>query len=307
MFGSGTRLCTGGTTAMIAFVMVVGCSPQGDEQLAASPTEVQGVSLQSELDDRTGAVTLPYDRFVETPEEMDTIAAAAAVAISACAAAEGVEFVPPGLITDPVYVSEQYFGPWTRDQAQRFGFVLPMTQADLAANGITGAVATSTAPRATPNADLTDADWTTIDDCGSAPDVTTLNAALTHVGPWVEPMSTVSDSLLNTGEAKDLIKRLANCYEDAGLQVRAQQPWVPVGANGREISEEQIRLALQVVECKDAIDFTRAMATIEAGLQAPIIEKYVDELVAKRQSIDDAMVLARTLLAQGTQTAESQG
>ncbi len=307
MSSKGTRCLAGCAAVIAASVALTGCGSQSDDQRDVPATEAQGVSLESETDSRTGAVILPYDRFVETPEETAAMTAAAAVAISVCAAAEGVEFVPPALLVDPVYASEQYFGPWTRDQAQRFAFVMPMTEADLAANGITGAVQPPTSPEETPNSDLTESDWAVVDACGSAPDVVTLNDALTEVGPWVEPMSMVHQALLGTSEAEGLIQQLGACLEEAGLQVDARQGWVPAGAQGREISEEQIRLALHVVECKDAIDFTHAMAAVEAGLQAPIIAEYVDELVAERQSTDEAMVLARALLAQAGQSAETRG
>lgn len=291
---------------VMAIAVAVGCVSSGcaaSEVDEPSPVTVQGVSMTAELDESSGAVILPYDRFAVTAEEADIFTTAASFAVSACAAEQGVVFRPTGLMHDAVYDSELYFGPWTEEQAQRFGFVTPMTDADLIANEILAKdAAASVEPPANPNLELTDADWTVMDACGAAPEVAQYLDAVSS-GPWEEPLRATKDSLLDEDDAQELVAQLEACLTGAGLTPLPEEPGYPRGADTRTISEDQIRMALQVVRCKDEIDFTGAMARVEARLQSPIIEKYADELVAKRHSIDELAVQARALIA-ATATTE---
>ncbi|WP_198303481.1 hypothetical protein [Cellulomonas sp. PSBB021] len=242
-------------------------------------------------------MVLPADRFTETFLEMDLLATASSVAVGLCAAENGVTITPPQPLTDPVYVSEQYYGPWTRDQAERFGFVKPMTQADLAANGIV-ADTTGADHQAPPDGDLTAADWEIVDACGAAPRSARFDDALRHVGPWYAELEAVQAQVLDDAEAKGALRDLEECYEQAGLGVSSDgSPGWPRGANGSVIDQQQIQLALASVECKQKTDFTARVAAVEARLQAPIVVKYADELVQKRAEIDEALMAARALLA----------
>ncbi len=282
---------------VMAVATVAGCSQRGAAPPKMVPTEVRGISLAAELNVKTGAVVLPADRFTETFLEMDLLATASSVAVGLCAAEKGVTVTPPRPLTDPVYVSEQYYGPWTQDQAERFGFVKPMTQADLAANGI---VADTPDPddQAPPDGDLTAADWEIVDACGAAPESARFDDALRHVGPWYAELEAVKDQVLDDAEAKGALRDLEACYEQAGLGASSDgSPGWPRGANGSVIDQQQIQLALASVECKEQTDFTARVAAVEARLQAPIVVKYADELVQKRAEIDEALTAARALLA----------
>jgi len=280
---------------VLAVVMAIGAC-ESDDPSPAAPTAVRGISLTAELNAETGAVVLPADRFTETFAEMDTLSTGAAVAISRCAAAEGVTFVPPRLLTDPIYASEQYYGPWTRAQAERFGFVRPMSQADLVANGIV-AGGESTDSGSHPNADLTDEDWTVIDACNEEPEATQLTAALRHVGPWYAELDAVSDAVFDDAEAKDAARDLDACFAEEGLGSAPDgSPGLPRGADASVIDEQQVQLALTTVDCKEQTNFTARVAAVEARLQAPIVVKYADELVRKRAEIDEALLAARAFV-----------
>lgn len=215
-----------------------------------------------------------------------------------------VTFDPPPLSDDPVYASEHYFGPWTADQAARFAFVPPMSLRDMAANEIAGAPepasATEVAPGAGADDELTDDDWAVIDACNADDDVEALLDATIVTGPWTDAVEAVRDGLPDEDGARALIDELARCYAAEGLEPADDAPWLPEGANGREITQAQIELAVSVVRCKDSVDFTRRMADIEAGLQAPIIRRYAHELAEQRGSVDEALDLAATLLSEAS-------
>ncbi|WP_250442651.1 hypothetical protein [Actinotalea sp. C106] len=289
---------TPGYLAILGALLVAGCaSPQVDEP-ALSEDVVAGISVRAELDPQTGAVILPADRLkYDQLEEMD-LAHATAYAVAACAEERGVTFAPPESASDPVYRSETYFGPWTTTQANSFGFVMPMTEADLAANGIINGTSDNTSA-ATPNGDLSEQDWKVIDEC-NATDATVqdLVAALHLQGPWMAELAAVEAAVLEDAQIQEILSELYDCYEESGLSPsNSAQPWLPVGADASQISEGQIRLALEVVDCKTQMDFTQRVADRHAQLQAPIIAEYANELVAQRDRIDEALEMSNDLVA----------
>ncbi len=297
--------------AVVGAALLGGCSsaPSDAPAPAVDLDSVNGLDLNPVLDAATGAVTLPYDRFVESYEEMDVISVASSTLISACAAKSGVRFPAPTLTADTApYVSELYFGPWTTAQASRFGFVRPMSDADLVANGIVaddGTAADEEEP-AQDVGELSEADYAVMGACSSAPEVAQLNTALMHDGPWVTQIEAASGKVLDQPAAKAAIEELGRCYDDAGLEPDSANPWMVAGARGDAITEEQIALALKVVACKDEVDFTARMARVEAQLQAPVIAEYTDELVAQRRALDEAVAKGREILAGAPQAGTSR-
>lgn len=262
------------------------------------PAEFRGINLKAELDPATGAVTLPYDRLSLTREEESILSVASSTVLSQCGLEHGVRFTPPTPRYDPVYASEQYFGPWTKDQARQFGFVAPQTEADLYFNGIEGVEAPVGPHSPVPNQNLTDADWKTLSEkCEGLAESSAYSQAEIQVGPWIEALDRVNDELDHDKRARGLIDELSDCYARSGLEPGGKIWWLPQGGRNRSVTEDQISLALAVVDCKDSIDFTNRMAQIQAQLQAPIIIKYADDLIARRQFIDKTVASARELIA----------
>lgn len=286
-----------------------GCSANDTGQASATPapTEVHGISLLPELDPVTGAVVLPADRFMYTPIEHELLAVAEAHTLSACAAERGVTFVPPEARSNPVHLSEHYFGPWTADQASRFAFLPPMSDADLVANGYVDAgiemQGDSPVGVDTPNAALTDSDWTVIDDCAKDDSGAQFEEALSAQGPWTQALFDVESKVVKDRDAHEATRDLHACYDEAGLDVAKDAVWVPEGAQQDVIDEAQIVLAHEVVDCKERVDFTARMAQVHARLQAPVIAEYAEELQAQRARIDEALVAARTLVGAGAVAA----
>lgn len=280
-----------------AILLIGGCSEQQPKPTFTGDS-VAGVSLRAELDRDAGAVILPADRLSLDALEQMTLAEGVSYVIAACAAKKGVVFVPPEPTDAPVYLSESYFGPWTPSQASTFGFVMPMTEPDLVANGIIAASDSIPSRGPSPNESLTDADWEVMNECSASdPDVAVLTDALRLEGPWVNRIAEADRSLPGDARTKEVLSELYACYEEHGMRPSTgAQPWLPAGANASQITEDQIALALRVVECKDQVDFTQRVADIHAQLQAPVIAEYAEEMVAQRTGIDEALSLARGLM-----------
>lgn len=266
---------------------------------APSVVAIDGIDVNAELDLDLGAVVTPFDRFTLSPLEADLVSVAGTVEVAACAQGKGVHFVAPRPIDDSVYESEHYFGPWTVAQAERFGFVRPMSQADLMANGVQGASGSGTTGElsATENAALTDADWDVVDECGKSAEVEPYRDALSQVGPWTEQIAAISATMQSDSAMIALLSELDKCYREAGLTPEKDEPWLVAGADDHVIDEQQVTLALAVVDCKESIDFTRRAAAVEAAYQAPVIARYSDELLAQRAQLDEMISAARELIA----------
>lgn len=292
---------------VMAVAVTAGCTG-ADEVPQAVPSvlppsaslTVDGMDLEPQLDEATGAVILPLDRFEPTREEVDLLATASSVGMALCARDRGVIFLAPELAFDAIYLSEPYFGPWTVAQAERFAFVPPMTDADLAANGVLGATAAvdpaaGMAPN--PNLELTDEDWATIDECGASDASAKFRDATQLNGPWTEQIDAARGALLASDEAVGLLDALGACFRSHGMEPSSDAPWTVVGAVENEISEQQVQLALNVVACKSETEFTESMARLEARATVPAIAEFTEELADQREQIDAAVEEARALIA----------
>jgi hypothetical protein len=179
---------------------------------------------------------------------------------------------------------------------------MPQTQADMAANGITIEGKVPSAPpssnaRAAVNASLTDADWKVVDGCQNADGVAEFVQAQKLYGPWTQPLQAANKSLVDQSAFKEALADLDACLKRSGLTPDPQMPWSVQGADSATLSEAQIKLAVQVVTCKQETTFTQRVADAAATLQAPIIEKYQGELVETRARIDQAVKDAKRVIA----------
>jgi len=290
-------------------VLLSGCSDSSslaagaDSADKAEAAPARGVSLDAELDPVSGAVILPYDRFVVTKNEDSLLVTAASVLASKCAKDQGVAFDPGRLIQNPVYDSEQFYGPWTVAQAERFGFAPPMSEADLVANGLAELPAGQSAWES-PNVNLTDAQLAVVEDCQGREDAQRLWAAVTSTGPWWSAIKDLSFSPSPTVAEDPRVQAawsdLSACLVRQGLEPEADPDYIglPKGADGNVINAEQISMALTTVQCKDEVNFTKRVADVTAELQAPIIGQYLDELVAHRAAVDSALAEARSIVAE---------
>lgn len=275
-----------------------GCASSRDA--ASAPSNVRGLSMAAVLDPKSGAVNLPGDQFLLNEVDMDLVASAMTGLISTCAADKGVKFVRLKPLGDPTYLSESYFGPWTLEQAREFGFVPPMPKADLIANGIIPGddAETGSGGNGGSTAERTEEEYAVVDECAASVDDDVYTAALTERGPWVQLIKHSPDKVRDTTAFRDAVRDLDTCYEQHGLTPSGQEPWTPLGAKGDHISLEQIEMAVQVVECKNEVDFTARVANAQAALQAPVIEKYADEMFAHRTQMATAIKEARKLHAE---------
>jgi hypothetical protein len=273
-------------------MLIAGCGGAGGGGSAVTAT--------AELDPATGAVILPSDRFVTTMVDDNLLTVARTAAAAVCAREQGVQFMVPGYVEQPIYLSESFFGPWTMDQAQKFGFAQPAPDADLRANGQVSAEygepsALNNAQVAEQNAGLSDSDLQVVEECNGSPDAQRLTLSAT--GAWQDEMG-VWDITKLPG-ADEVFDDLYSCYRENGMEPEGADgvPGFPLGADPSVINEEQITLAVQSVECKEKLGTTQKLADLWATAEAPAVEKYAKELTARADEIDTVRREAKAYIA----------
>ncbi|GII99876.1 hypothetical protein CLV28_2957 [Sediminihabitans luteus] len=270
---------------------------------ATSGSAASGIVPTAELDTARGAVVLPYDRFVPDKVEQTELGQAVAVENALCLREAGLDMiVPPPFEDVDVYAQESFFGPWTMDQAQKFGFARPMRDADLRANGYVPAdYGRPSDPVALA---VIDHDTALLD--GHDAEVEACNEKVQHVytamrsardTPWQAEISAVETALPENDVVAAAFDDLDACLVAGGLEPDAAQPGYVVGADVVTIDEEQVELAVQVVGCKDETDFTRRVATEWARLQAAVLEKYETDVIAQGAANDEALADGRATVA----------
>lgn len=287
-----------------------GCSKAAPSQEATTYPDV-GIDLTSTVDPVSGAIVFPYDRLTPSEEESALMFAAEDVLIARCAQERGVDWrAVPVSTYSTLYDSSIYFGVWTEGQANRFAFTLPSTNADLVANGAVepGALEVHLGTPEQPdlsgiravlehNSTVSEADREVVTECGQSPEIERISGLELFSGPWNSKLSVAMQSFDTLPEVEAIYAELDTCLAEAGLTPDPDSPGHPLGAEVDRIDEEQIRMALQVVECKSQIDFVPRLADLEAQLEAPVLVEYADELLEARADTDALVAEARAVLA----------
>lgn len=297
--------------------LVAACSPDGDApqgqssdtsmetEAGQAPENVNGVSTISELNPTAGSVILPLDRVSISAVEELLIKDGSVVAAQTCASTQGVDYLiwpayPATLAA--IYQSESYFGPWTQEQAENYGFVEPAPPGDLIVNGVVDGEHEPLALPPQPNqrtlGDLSESERQIIEDCfANGEDAELFSAAQRRTGQWYREYTPLERDYTRNKSAVSLVDELLACYGESQIATAGgDTPWWPEGARAEKIDEQQVALALKVVECKESIDFTKRMATIEAAEQTGLIEKYAAEMIETRKILDKAVLQAQSLI-----------
>lgn len=232
---------------------------------------------------------------------------------SSCAAKQGVDYLPWNDVFPVEYTYSNYFGVWTEEIAAKFAFVSPSPPSDLAGNGflIDGKPAAydlSDDPVVQrrdmvmdSRGSLTDPEWEVISDCLDEPNAAQFDLiAAIGDGPWLREFGDVEIGFMQSPEAQEVETDYEDCLAGRGLEPHPgpETPGLVKGTDWNSINAEQIELALEVVACKDEVDYVQRLADALAAKQAPIIEEYASELVAHGQKLDDLLAEADEVVAE---------
>ncbi len=293
-----------GAILVLGCVFLAACSPTGSGSTSQESPH-SNVEPTAELDYDAAIVHLPADQ-VSTSDQMNefmTIDEATRGAILKCAR-EKTEFTLPKNVPigddQPIRRVYWRYGPWTKEVAEKFAFVPPMTDGELIANQLVPRPADlGEGTNYNPYADLTDADREQINEvCASDPDVARFKITnIVSDGPGRRALQDVDSQVKADPRIKQISDDLAACFVTKGMEADDRMFGFPQGVDFNAINEEQIALALKTVECKDQVDFMPRTMDIVAEYQAEIIDQYADELFAGRQKWDDALADAKQYIS----------
>lgn len=276
---------------VVAGAMVAGCSDvEGDQPMTGSASEADGLrpsgawefdeSATAEVDRQAGTIELPLDGFDFTREELAVVDSAATLSIYLCAEAAGVE----GGTWEPYEVSplpprdERRFGVWVRQYAETYGYALPPAP-DVPLNNAVEE-ARDVYVECAENGDI---GWP--EDLPSGDDI-------------AADLDGIEAQIFAAPDGVAVQAEWEACIEESGLQRDLEDPApFSVVGEGSEVNEEQIRMALADVTCKEQVNYVERLADLEAGFQQPVIDEYIDELSAQRAEIDRIVEDSRQYLA----------
>ena len=248
-------------------------------------SQVSAVNVTADVDPKTGSIVLPIDRFFLSESELADIESAHGLAMGSCTAAHGYNYGSTKVI--PEIGGQRNYGVWVMTNAEQFGYEVPASPAKQAA------LQRNSDPSQAP----TDAQLSIIKACAHTPDAQALEETSVRASSLFGDATTgLGDKALASAKARQVIGQWAACLTAKGLQRNLSGGPFNIKGVTEGITESNIRIAVQDVQCKDQVDLVRRMATIDASFQAPVVKKYAAELTELRVCYDKLVSRARTYL-----------
>lgn len=301
------RLVAMGIALLTTGGMMAACTGSGDSTGSAAESSqsqhISGVDQNAELDPDNAVVHLPGDHVNTTFRENDSFLindASGGAFVKCVDETLGIKLSGYPLNPyEPTYEMFWRYGPWTKAVAQKFAFVIPMSERDLIENGyIPRPEGDNERPVLNPFATVSKADRAKMDKaCGSDQD--TQKFALTEASsePGAIALEDTWDQADSDPEMQKLLNELDTCFQTEGMKADPQRIGYPTAAVNTVINEEQIGLALKTVECKNQINFTQRVGDILAKYQMKVIDEHSSELFATRKEWDDLVTEAKAYIA----------
>lgn len=289
------------TAAVCTALFLTACNPNGGSASDNSSQGSSGLSVSTEVNVGTSSVTLPGDRFFLSEYETYLLGTAESIAMAKCARDElGINWGAFSMpLEEPDWSLMWYeFGPWTVDMAEQFAFAFPSSERGLIVNGVIPAPPgyEMEDPTLVARSELPQEDFdAVVSTCGKNPEVLQFNDVNLGLAgtPAESELRHTREALMRDDRAKEVFEELGACYEANGLEQKGDMSVEVAGMDADLINEEQVQLALTVVECKTEVNAIPRLASIWAELQAPTIHKYAAELTEYQRIKDDAISEAR--------------
>lgn len=239
--------------------------------------------VKAELNYEDGTVTYPLDEYALTGNDARLVDSANAVLIERCMAQSGLDFpranaewrsIPP--------TPDRMFGLWSPRIAESYGYDLPPR--DEALSELEAAKPESW--------------WDAYRSCHDSAELLPAMAPLTGDPNNPSPVDRgYRESFQNTRGSsafEDAKNAWIDCIAEQGLSAEDGPILVPVLPEGRE---QQLRVAIVDVGCKESLGTMQQIADVMAQYQAAYIDAHEGELAEFRQQAVDALNAAKEVLA----------
>jgi hypothetical protein len=278
---AGRKLRKGGAVGVVLLLccqVVTSCSWLGSKESRPLDTSVFNIKAfaKIDIDEKTGGITLPFDRYLISDAEDALIGKARALVLHSCLTEGGADIKITVRTAAEPEPSRRY-GVWTEAQAATYGYSLPQHRS-LVSIGNAPPDAISTCRRSPAYGEL----------IVHYPDIQ--NAAFdTYV--------TVKDS----AAGQKAISQWRDCLVTKGLRPRTQgdSPFLPMGATLKVTSANK-RIALADVNCKQVTDLVRRLAVLEAAEQSNQIERdpqLRQLMISQRHDVEATLRRAKKVVA----------
>lgn len=269
----------------VAMVVAVGVIAGGHSSAGHAASDSRSRRL-AQVDPTTGVIVLPLDRYNLTRAERGIFQTANDLAMSRCMKDKGFgrygRFVDR---RDPRPEIDRTFGVWVKASVARYGYrPVPQSQRTRQVMRLNEQQMPAAAERA-------------FLDC--IPHVRRLGLVLPAGLDVANGPSVGNGAPLDSPAARAAIERWATCLKAAGAPApnALDDDWVPPGLLNAPL-QQQIRVALIDVECKQRLGTIQALADIEARRQWPYIDTHEARLVQQRRALDALVARSRAYLAQ---------
>lgn len=276
---------------VVAAFAIAACSAESLPQDGnAATTAIDAPILPAYVDEESGIIALPADQFFLSEAELDNLGPARDIAMFQCLQAAGLTPVDTPRRYIPDNDVSRMYGLWRMSDAEQYGYVIYEVPEKLAA-----------IERNAQGNEISDAEMAERHRCAKTPEVSRFDGGISP-GVWLGELSVASQEVRDSPEWAAVISDWAECLERVEVEVDIEN-LAPVGVDSEavqrgEVTENDVRLAIADVTCKNEVSFIKRLTDLEAAAQSPIIARHRDEMLAERARLDALLVQAREVLAE---------
>jgi len=298
---------------------ISGCGP--DETALPEPTRPAVEGIRPIIDREIGIATSGSHRYFPSEYLGDEVGSASIQVMEECYREHGTDvFSTEDLMVNSVGPAYSQVGVWRIEEAEQFAFMKPLAIDDQIENAIPNTtLSDSLRAEAEVKRGLrreeservkdfveSGAHEAILADCLKDDEVAYWRALGDEVlpstlGPWVDEFAAANEEAQFDDRMLEIREEFAECLKDQKMRLVPIELtpnetfgdlFVVEGQDARRVDEQQIKLAIEVVRCKDEVSAIERVLNIVAEYEEPIYLEYEDELQETQRVLED--IEART-------------
>lgn len=307
-------------TPIFLVCIVAGCvaSPGGGDDAAgnssasaAAPISDPPRDIDPIVNRETNVAVFGSQRYIPSVALAGNIDSAYQQSLNDCMAREGIEGLLDWHPTDPDLSRETAVGVWLSEDAERFAFTNPITVLDQLVNGVVNSTLSGEESAAAQEdydalAERLEADRTNAGtesyqaaerkcmSSGEGAEWKNRRDSLPRFsGPWSEEFAAAQVAAYKDDRMVEIKRDFGECISKAGLSLEASDSTTRdtfFTVNGEQfgvINEQQIKMASDVVRCKDETGAVEKLLNVVAEYEAPVYLEYERELQSLAVELDE--------------------
>lgn len=291
-------------------LIVGGCADTGGTNSNGGYISDPPAAILPEINLETGVATRGSQNFMPTFVDSSNTDAAYQRSMTECVERSGLDDPLSWRPMAPEYAYQSFVGVWRDYEAERFAFTKPIPLLDQLANDVRNETvpAEELAVAQRDAKDLAnrlqdarrveaDRDFRQVwQQCESDPLAAhwkkRTDELIGYVGPWTEDFDEAVARAHEDDRMKDVKSDYVACLAMSGVvpvspdSTEYDDFWTVVGEKFGTIDEQQIKLALEVVSCKERTNATGRVLDLVAEYEAAVYNEYEQELQNSRLQLE---------------------